>query len=439
LTDDCKTGIDCIGDVPWGTHLCEFYGTRHDLLDTLAPYFAAGLKNDEFCIWVTSDPLSVEDTRTELSKAIPHFERYLDSNQMEIWDYRDWYLRGGHFDADRVIGQWAEKEKKAADDGYKGFRVAGNTAWLGEKNWPDFMAYEAEVNRSFPSHRIIGLCTYSTEGCGADAMLEVIRNHQLPLARISGRSEIIEGSIPKERTAHLETAKAALEASLRTQTSLSAQLQRLSSHLLDAQDEDRRRIAAQLHEVTAQNLFAISVNLASLQAKTKVSELETTLAESRMLCEESLKQLRTLSYVLHPPILDIAGLAPALRSYIDGFVKESGIQVDLKLASETGRLPAQVETDLFRVVEEGLSNVARHSGSSAAIVRLERRPNLVVLQIEDFGRGMPPSSISALSGDAVEIGMGVLRMRERLQQIGGQLEIRSSDTGTSVVASVPLA
>jgi signal transduction histidine kinase len=437
LTDNSTTGIDCIGDVPWGTHLCGFYGTRRDLIDSIVPYFTAGLKNDEFCVWVTSDPLDVEDTRTELRKAIPHFDRYLDINQMEIWDYRDWYLRGGSFDADRVFGQWAEKEKKAAAKGYRGLRAAGNTAWLEEKDWPNFMAYEGEVNRSFPSHRIIGLCTYHTEDCGADAMLEVIRHHQHAVAQISGRSEIIEGSILKERMAHLETTNAALEARLCKQASLSAQLQRFSAHLLDEQDKARRQIAAQLHEVTAQNLFAISVNLANLRVKTEDTELATTLAESQTLCEQSLKQLRTLSYFLHPPILDIAGLVPALRSYIDGFVKQNGIRVELVLTSEIGRLPGAVETDLFRVVQEGLWNVADHSGSSAATVRLEQRPNLVILEIEDFGRGMPVSSIDALSGGR-EMGLGILCMRERLQQLGGWLEIRSSRKGTSLVASVPL-
>src|SRR5262245_20246290 len=123
MSDDRKTGIDYIGSVPWGTHLCAFYGNRGDLAATLVPYFAAGLREHEFCMWVTSDPLGVEEATTELRKAIPDLDRYLDISQIEIWDYRDWYLRDGHFDPDRVLGQWVDKEKAATDHGYNGFRI----------------------------------------------------------------------------------------------------------------------------------------------------------------------------------------------------------------------------------------------------------------------------------------------------------------------------
>jgi signal transduction histidine kinase len=453
---DRNTGIESIGSAHWGTHFCGFYGTREDLAATLIPYFATGLQEDEFCQWITSDPLTVEDATKELRRAIPDLDRYFDRKQIEIWDYRDWYLRGGHFDSDRVLGQWAQKEKEALDRGYQGCRIAGNTTWIDKKDWPDFVAYETEVNRSFPSLRMIGLCTYCMEGLGADAALEVICSHQLALARISGRSEKIDGSILviateelrrlnerlhetiKERTAHLETANTELDARLRTQTSLAEQLQQLCARLLDLQDEERRRIATQLHEVVAQNLFGLSVNLDRLQQRPRMSNLESILAECQMLCEQSLKQIRTLSYLLHPPMLDLAGLASALQAYIAGVARQSDIHIEFQATSDLGRLSPDVETDLFRVVQEGLSNVVRHSGSLSAIVRLEKPTDFVVLQIEDFGRGMPASVIDALSAGRGEIGVGLLGVRERLRQIGGRLEIQSSHKGTILTASVPL-
>jgi signal transduction histidine kinase len=414
MTDDRKTGLESIGSVPWGTHMCGFYGTRQDLTSILAPYFAAGLREDEFCLWVTSDPLSVEEAKTELRKAIPDLDQYLDRSQIEVWDYHDWYLRGGRFDADRVFGQWAEKERKATDCGYQGFRAAGNLSWIEKKDWPDFVAYEAAVNRSFSSHRMIGLCTYCTEACDADAVLDVIRNHQFALARISG------------------------EARLRTQSSLSIQLQQLSARLLDLQDQARRRISKQLHEETAQNLFGLSLSLANLQRQMSLSDLEPIVVECQTLCEQTLTQIRAISQLLHPQILDLAGLASALRSYIDDFVKQHKLQVELALDPGIGRLSSKVETDLFRVAQEGLSNVVRHSGSAAVIVRLETRASFTVLEIEDFGRGMPAAVMDALSAGVGELGVGILGMRERLRQIGGHLEIRSNGKGTVVTASVPL-
>jgi signal transduction histidine kinase len=127
-----------------------------------------------------------------------------------------------------------------------------------------------------------------------------------------------------------------------------------------------------------------------------------------------------------------------LRWYIDDFVKQNGIHVELKLASEIGRLPGAVETDLFASLKKGFRVIVTHPGAPRDR-SFGKRPDLVILQIEDFGRGMPASSIDALSGGNEKIGMGVLCMRERLQQIGGRLEIRSSDKGTAVVASVPLS
>jgi DcmR-like sensory protein len=185
---------ECIGSVPWGTHFCEFHNTHEELADTLVPYFAAGLQQDEFCLWVTSDPSGVEGAKVGLRKVAPYLDRYLDMGQIEIWDCRDWYLRGGHFDADRVFGQWMEKEKWSLDSGYKRLRATGDMAWLEKGDWPDFMAYEAEVNRVLPQHKMIALCTYPLDGCPPDVVLKIVRNHQFALELIAGEWEMIESS-----------------------------------------------------------------------------------------------------------------------------------------------------------------------------------------------------------------------------------------------------
>jgi len=457
VTNDRTTGTEYIGSVPWGAHLCEFHSTREELADTLVPYFAAGLQQDEFCLWVTSDPSGVEEAKIGLRKAAPYLDRYLDMGQIEIWDCRDWYLRGGHFDADRVFGQWVEKEKRSLNSGYKGLRVTGDMAWLEKGDWPDLMAYEAEVNRVLPQHRMIGLCTYPLDGCPADAVLEVVRNHQIALGRIAGEWEMIESSSLKvareelgrlnanlqdqtEQTGHLDTAKAILNERLRMATSVSDQLRRLSTHLLEQQDEERRWIAAQLHEVTAQNVSAMAFHLASLrQRRSWPSGLKFMLAKCHTLCEQSLEQILTLSHLLHPPMLDRLGLATCLRGYIEDFRQRNHIHVEFETGPEIGRLPLEMETHLFRVAQEGLSNILRHSGSLNAIVRLERQADQVILQIEDFGRGMPANATAAVSGGAGKVGLGILGMQERLRRIGGRLEIRSSNQGTMLTASVRLS
>jgi signal transduction histidine kinase len=457
VTHDRTPGIECVSSMPWGTHLCEFYSSREELAETLAPYFAAGLQQDEFCLCVTSDPSGVDGAKTALREVAPYLSRHLDTGQIEIWDCHDWYLRGGHFDADRVFGQWVEREERALDSGYKGLRLTGDMAWLEKGDWPDFMAYEAEVNRTLRQHRMIGLCTYPLDRCTPNGVLEVVRNHQFVLGRIAGDWEMLASSRLKvanedlrrlndlkdqvEQTGELETAKTMLSECLRIETSVSDQLQQLSAHLLGQQDEERRWIATQLHEVTAQNLSAIAIYLASLQQRTSAwpSDKNSILAKCRTLCKQSMEQILALTRLLHPPIQDQFGLAASLEQYIEDFMKQSHIHVEFKTAPEIGRLPLDIETHLFRVAQEGLSNIFRHSGSHNAIVRLEKQADQVILQIEDFGRGMPATATVTGSGGARKIGLGILGMQVRLRKIGGHLEIRSSNQGTMLTASVRLS
>ena len=224
------------------------------------------------------------------------------------------------------------------------------------------------------------------------------------------------------------------------ETSESEHFQRLSAHLLGQQDEERRRIAAQLHEGTAQNVSAIAMYLASLQETTSAlpSETKSMLAKCHRLCEQSLEQVLALSHVLHPPIHDRFGLAVSLQSYINDFMKRCHIHVEFETEPAIGRLPLEIETHLFRVAQEGLSNILRHSGSLKASVRLGRRADRVILQIKDFGRGMPTTTRQAVSDDAGEGGLGILGMQVRLRKIGGHLEIRSSKQGTTLTAIVSI-
>ena len=217
-------------------------------------------------------------------------------------------------------------------------------------------------------------------------------------------------------------------------------LLRLTERLFNIQDEERRRIARELHDETAQNLFAISINLAKLlQLKsTWDTEEKRILEESQALGEQALQEIRTLSYLLHPPLLDQAGLVAALQWYIEGFSKRSGIYVDLIAFAEIGRLASEVETALFRIVQESLTNIRRHSGSSTASIRLERREGEIVLQIKDQGQGMPSKEDLESAEEITELGVGIPGMRQRLRQLGGRLEVGSSEQGTTITARVPL-
>ena len=187
-----NSGLDAVGAIPWGTHLCQFYATKADLIDTLVPYFKAGLEANEFCMWVTSEPLTAAEAEAALAKALPQFSRFKANGQIEILDYSQWYTLDGKFDADRVLQAWIEKLETALERGFQGLRLTGNTFWLEKEDWQDFTRYEAEVDRAIGTRRMLALCTYAIEKCGIREILDVSANHQLTLVREGKRWEVLQ-------------------------------------------------------------------------------------------------------------------------------------------------------------------------------------------------------------------------------------------------------
>ncbi len=210
------------------------------------------------------------------------------------------------------------------------------------------------------------------------------------------------------------------------------QLRTLSSRLLTLEDEERRRLARELHDTTAQWLAALSMNLSVLSESAKFPNrrARAAMAESTALTERCLREIRTVSYLLHPPELDELGLESALSRYVAGFIKRSGIKVEVEAAPDLGRLPQAVETAVFRIVQECLTNVHRHSGSSTGHVRLIRGSSNLLLEVKDAGHGIGATSTS---------GVGIASMRERVEQLNGVLQIESCPGGTTVKAMIPLS
>jgi signal transduction histidine kinase len=208
---------------------------------------------------------------------------------------------------------------------------------------------------------------------------------------------------------------------------------------MNVQDEERRRIARELHETTAQDLAALKMNLAALERSGSFQNEKdrALLSESTQLAEQAMKDVRTLSYLLHPPFLDEVGLVPALRWYAMGFAQRSGIGVDLSLPEDFERLPQELETTLFRIVQESLTNIHRHAASPRAAIRLRRTGPALELEVQDWGRGIPPASDNHKPLPHV-FGVGIAGMRERIEQLGGELEVEFGNGGTTVKAWVSL-
>lgn len=218
------------------------------------------------------------------------------------------------------------------------------------------------------------------------------------------------------------------------------ELRILSGRLLSLRDEERRRLARDLHDSVGQMLAGAGMNLAMIQRRLPNAEPATLqlLQDLGLLLEQSVKEVRTLSYLLHPPLLDEVGLPSALEWYISGFVSRSQINVELDIAPNLGRFRNELELALFRIVQETLTNVHRHSGSATARITLSRLPLQVRLKVEDQGKGMSLPIPGEAHEDRLLPGVGISGIRERVRNLGGQMQIRTSASGTVVEVLFPI-
>jgi signal transduction histidine kinase len=226
----------------------------------------------------------------------------------------------------------------------------------------------------------------------------------------------------------------ALDIAASKQISLEASLHELNRRLVSAQDEERRRIARELHDGMGQMIVLLKMNLDALARLGQLSSDQKELVKQSMsVVDTMLSELRTMTYLLHPPLLDELGLVLALRGLTEGFSRRSGISASLEIDDKFGRLPGDLEISIYRIVQECLTNIHRHSGSPTANIRVERHTVEIYLEVRDDGGGIPAEKLSARSG----VGLG--SMRERSMQLGGTLKIKSSAQGTTIIARLPLA
>jgi PAS domain S-box-containing protein len=215
-------------------------------------------------------------------------------------------------------------------------------------------------------------------------------------------------------------------------------LRELSGRLLKMQDEERGRLGRELHDTIGQYLSALKMTLEVLTSTPREKRSEEQLAECVRMTDDCIREVRTISYLLYPPMLEEMGLQTAIEWHIDGFTKRSGIQVDSEIQPDMGRLPRDIEVALFRIFQESLTNIHRHSGSPTAQVRLWLESGDVILEVQDHGKGAPPGVLES-SGDSLgTLGVGLRGMNERVRQLRGNLKLSSSDKGMTVRARIPL-
>lgn len=265
----------------------------------------------------------------------------------------------------------------------------------------------------------------------------------LLLFLFAGAAIVAIGEANRRERERLRYAAGELEEKVRERTGqlerANQDLRQLTARLLNLQDEERRRIARELHDNAGQALSALAMNLdAVTKDLERLMKTAGTVADSASLVRQMSDDIRTMSYLLHPPLLDETGLASALQWYVDGFAERSKIAAKLECGKDLGRLSREVETAIFRLVQECLTNIHRHSGSPTAAIRIARSDGYVRLEVRDSGKGISPEKRAQMQSGGT-VGVGIRGMQERVRQLGGSLEVSSDGTGagTRILVRLP--
>jgi len=429
-------------------HQSLIYEGSEDRFGVAIPFIRIGLDRGEKCIWIADDGMEAGVRNAMRAQGID-VERAVATGSLVFATKDDAFLKDGAFDPERMPAFWEKTTAEAARQGFAALRATGETEWLfstppGHERWHE---YESHLTHVLADLNSFALCQYNRRRLPPGFILDVIHTHPTVIyhgvvCRNMYHVPLEEFLAPNQTAREVERLlttireRAEIESTLRRQRN---ELRTLANRLMYAQDDERRRIATMLHETTAQDLAALKMLLARLnRTADRLGDGErNALRESISLAEQAMTDIRTVSYLLHPPFLDEVGLLSALRWYAGGFGERSGIKVDLDLQDSLERLPLDTETVLFRVVQESLTNIHRHAGSKAARIRLRRDAETLVLEIEDQGSGIPSASLKHIASGGA--GVGIAGMSERIEQLGGRLEVISSDHGTTVRVWLPLA
>jgi two-component system NarL family sensor kinase len=242
----------------------------------------------------------------------------------------------------------------------------------------------------------------------------------------------------RQRTEELENTLSAFREEVSVHRETEEKLRSLSLSVLRIQDEERRRVARDLHDTVGQTLTALKITLSTLgNEAARYPQVSDLIEDLNVLADQALQEVRTTSYLLHPPLLDEAGFAAAASWYVGGFNKRSPVQVQLDIPDDV-RLPNSLEIVLFRILQESLTNITKHAGPTTVDVALHVDHDSICLAIQDHGKGISPERLAKMNRSGSDVGVGIAGMRERLKELKGKLEIESDSTGTLLKASIPL-
>jgi signal transduction histidine kinase len=444
-------------------HVVQFYGDDGFLLDELSRFIGTALGAGEAAVVIAT-----KEHRDGLARRLRMWG--LDTNwavaqgryvALDAAETLSKFMRDGWPDAARfaeVVGGLIEKVRAASGSEARRVAAFGEMVallWMEgkadaairlEELWNDLARTHAfslrcaypmsSFSREEHGDLLLKICAeHSTVIPGESYTALVSENERLRgIAQLQQKAAALETEIAERRLVEekLRRSQSELESLVEQRT---AALRQLSSRLLNLQDTERRRIARELHDSLGQYLVALKLNVEILRRSPAQMELWS---QSEELMERCIAEVRTLSYLLHPPTMDAVGIASAARWYVEGFGLRSGLKLTLDAPNDPVRLPDAIELALFRVLQEALTNVHRHSGASTADILIWRSSGQVILEVNDNGHGMSQEMLDRFHEAGTGTGVGLMSMHERARELGGTIQIESGSTGTSMRIAIPV-
>jgi signal transduction histidine kinase len=445
---------------PHWAHTVQFYGEDSSLVDELSRFIGAALVTGEAAVVIATKvhrdgaAQRLQSRGFDTRKAIEQ-GRYITLDAAETLAR---FMRNGSPDVARfsevvggVLGQASAAGENARIAAF-GEMVAllweaGNSegAIRLEQLWNDLArTYPLSLRCAYPMTRFgredhgdlfLKICAEHSHVIPVESYTALLSEDERyrSVTHLQQKAQALETEMAERRQVEetLRRTKADLESQVEQRT---AALRQLSSRLLSLQDSERRRIARELHDSLGQYLVGLKLNAHLLR---KSPEREELWSEADRLMEQCISEVRTLSYLLHPPTMDAAGFTSAARWYVEGYGQRSGLNVTLDAPPDHGRLPDAIELALFRVLQEALTNVHRHSGASSADVVVSQDAEQVILQVRDNGRGIPEEMLNHFHKTGAGTGVGIAGIRERVRELGGKMTLESNSSGTLVRVAIP--